>query len=235
VFFSLGGVACANQGEPGTIEKNVNDGQGQYIKELFASLKSAVSSRARSGTATNGGIKGKKRLRRSKTLQAVVDAESGKKGKSDAKQNWGPLEPIRSLVEPCVDVLQPILTGNVMYGLLVGLLVAMWFGFGSPPKADVSFGSDSGFYRHNRLAAYEELWRRQDSELWEWLEERVGMDRLNSDVPSGRKRAIEHRTVEEKLREERMDEREVQEAIRVTEEKLRVLREVVEKTANNQV
>ena len=39
--------------------------------------------------------------------------------------------------------------------------------------------------------------------------------------------------MEEKLREERIDEREVEEAIRVTEEKLRVLREVVGKPAQS--
>lgn len=120
-----------------------------------------------------------------------------------------------------------------MYGLLVGLLVAMWFGFGSPPKNNTSFGPDMGFYSPSRQAAYEEVWRRQDSELWEWLEERVGMERLNSDPPSARKRAIEHRTVEDKMREERMEDREIQEAIRVTEEKLRVLREVVGKGNSN--
>lgn len=120
-----------------------------------------------------------------------------------------------------------------MYGLLVGLLVAMWFGFGSPPKNNALFGADVGFYSHNRQAAYEEMWRRQDSELWEWLEERVGMERLSSDQPSARKRGMEHRTVEDKLREERMDEREIQEAIRVTEEKLRVLREVIGKGRPN--
>ncbi|KAK2616372.1 hypothetical protein QQS21_000613 [Conoideocrella luteorostrata] len=219
----------------GTIEKNVNDGQGQYCKELFASLKSAVSSRGRSGTGPSGTLKGKKKLKKGKALQSVHDAENKKSSKSDGqKQNWGPLEPVRNLLEPVIDVLQPVLTGNVMYGLLVGLLVAMWFGFGASPKLNHSFEPDIGFYGPNRQAAYEEMWRRQDSELWEWLEERVGMDRLNHDQPVGRKRAIEHRTVEEKLREERMDEREVKEAIRVTEEKLRVLREVVGKGGGNQ-
>ncbi|KHN94075.1 GRAM domain containing protein [Metarhizium album ARSEF 1941] len=214
----------------GTIEKNVNDGQGQYCKELFASLKSAVSSRARSGTATNGLVKGKKKLKRSKALQAGAGLETIKGSKSEGrKQSWGALEPVRSIIEPCVDALQPVLTGNVMYGLLVGLLVAMWFGYGTPPKDKTSYGPEVGFYSHRRQAAYEEMWRRQDSELWEWLEERVGMERLSSDQASGRRRAMEHRTVEEKLREERMDEGEIQEAIRVTEEKLRVLREVVGK------
>ncbi|KAG6002879.1 hypothetical protein E4U21_002701 [Claviceps maximensis] len=216
----------------GTIEKNVNDGQAQYCKELFVALKSAVSARVRSGTGSGGNVKGKKKLKRSKALQSVLNTDKKKSSKSDAeKQNWGPLEPLRGIVEPVIDVLQPVLTANVMYGLLVGLIVAMWFGFGTSSKSNSSFGPDIGYgyYAPGRQAAYEEMWRKQDSELWEWLEERVGMDRLSHDQPNGRKRGIEHRTVEEKLQEERMDEREIQEAIRVTEEKLRVLREVIDK------
>ncbi|KAG6273293.1 hypothetical protein E4U48_002895 [Claviceps purpurea] len=216
----------------GTIEKNVNDGQAQYCKEIFAALKSAVSARARSGTGPSGNLKGKRKLKRSKALQSVHNMEHKKSSKSDAhKQSWGPLEPLRGIMEPVVDVLQPVLTGNVMYGLLVGLIVAMWFGFGTSPKVPSSYEQNIGYGYHSpgRQAAYEEMWRKQDSELWEWLEERVGMDRLHREEPNGRKRGVEHRTVEEKLREERMDERDIQEAIRVTEEKLRVLRQVMEK------
>jgi hypothetical protein len=124
------------------------------------------------------------------------------------------------------------MTGNVMYGLLVGLLVATWFGFGFTGRQPTSaYGSDlGGFYGYpDRVAAYEEMWRREESELWEWLEERVGLDRLGDGRLSGRKRALEPRTVEEKMREERMDEREIETAIRVTEEKLKVLKQVVDK------
>lgn len=117
-----------------------------------------------------------------------------------------------------------------MYGLLVGLLVATWFGFGfSPSRNPPPYGHDMGMYRPERIAAYEEMWRREDSELWEWLEERVGMDRLNDGRSGNRKRAMEPKSVEDNLRVSRMDEKEVDEAIRVTEEKLRVLKGVMEK------
>lgn len=113
-----------------------------------------------------------------------------------------------------------------MYGLLVGLLVSSWFGFGLMPRRSAGpYGPHLGIYGPDRLAAYEEMWRREDSELWDWLEERVGLDRLNADVLSTRKRVMNPRTVEEKLREERMETREVEEAIRVTEEKLRLLKQ----------
>ncbi|KAJ6444356.1 GRAM domain-containing protein [Purpureocillium lavendulum] len=219
----------------GPIEKGAVDGQTQHCKDLFAALKAAASSRPRAGTGPNGPSRAKRKLKRSKALQSTDGMVEGKmEAKRTAKQDWGLLEPVRGLIEPCTDLIQPVLTGNVMYGLLVGLLVAMWFGFGSTPRKSVSpYGPEVGFYSASRLAAYEELWRREDSELWEWLDERVGLDRLHSDGPVPRKRHMEPRTVEEKLREERVDEREVEEAIRVTEEKLRVLRDVVGKPAQS--
>ena len=45
-------------------------------------------------------------------------------------------------------------------------------------------------------------------------------------APPIRKQVVEPRTFDEKLREDRMNEREIEEAIRITEEKLHVLKEV---------
>ena len=213
----------------------MNEGQAKHNEDLFASLKAAVSTRGRSGTGTGLGAgtgKGKKKLKRSKTQQSTENLASSKAGKGKPKKtHWGPLEPVRGIAEPLVDFVRPVLTGNVMYGLLVGLLVSMWFGFGSNAGKGVApFGPDSARYSPSRAAAYDEMWRREDSELWEWLEERVGIDRLSSSNSAPvRRKVMDPRTVEEKLREERMDEREVEEAIRVTEEKLQVLRKVVGK------
>jgi len=132
-------------------------------------------------------------------------------------------ESLRPFLGPVVDILKPVLTGNILYGLLVGLLVASWFRFGFPSKG----GShrDVGFFgTPERIAAYEEIWRREESELWDWLEERVGMERLREQKTPG-----ERKNMEDKLREERMEERELDAAIRVTEEKLGILKGVVEK------
>jgi hypothetical protein len=125
----------------------------------------------------------------------------------------------------------PILTGNVVYGLLVGLLVATWFGFGTN-KSTRQYGQELGYIAYpERLAAYEEMWRREESELWDWLEERVGLERLNGDAPPAvkKKASPDPRVLQEKIRDDRMSEREIREAIRVTEEKLRVLKGVVER------
>lgn len=145
------------------------------------------------------------------------------------------LEPLHGILGPVVDIIKPLATGNIVYGLLVGLLVTAWFGFGSnsrPVAAPFAPGI-AGFYGYpDRLAAYEEMWRREESELWEWLEERVGIDRLhNGDLHSPRKKVVESRTMDERLRENRMDEREIKEAIRITEEKLKVLKSVVDNKA----
>ncbi|KAK4218506.1 hypothetical protein QBC37DRAFT_411821 [Rhypophila decipiens] len=232
----------------GPIEKGANDGQAQFGKDLFAALKAAVSSRARVGTTASGAPAvrgGKKRSRKSKALASgpASDVENDISKISSAKQDWGLFEPARPLLGPLVDAVRPILTGNVVYGLLVGLIVATWFGFGSnrglPPSNPEMALFGAGNYPQ-RLAAYEEMWRREESELWDWIEERAGLERLTGAGADGRrggnarsaKGSVEYRTMEEKLREERVDEREIREAIRVTEERLRVLKKVVDESAS---
>ncbi|KAK4157320.1 hypothetical protein C8A00DRAFT_29746 [Chaetomidium leptoderma] len=212
----------------GAIERGANDGQAQYCKDLFAGLKAAVSSRARSSTLNGAAARGKKRGRKGKSALASNPTSDGEgAAKASAKQSWGLLEPARPILSPVVDTIRPILTGNVVYGLLVGLLVASWFGFGTRQGAPRYTHDPAYANAPQRLAAYEEMWRREESDLWEWIEERAGLDRLGADPPL-RKRSVDPRTVEEKLRDERMDERELKEAIRVTEEHLEVLKGVVD-------
>ena len=84
------------------------------------------------------------------------------------------------------------------------------------------------------MAAYEQIWRAEESELWSWLEERVGMEGLAypgsgaREEEKGRgRRDVGMKGIRARLAEERMAEREVDEAIRVTEERLRVLKGIV--------
>lgn len=211
----------------GPIEKGANDGQTQYCKDLFASLKSAVSTKVRTGGA-GPGPKGKKKSKKSKAAGSATDAEDEQvRPRNVPKKDWGPLEPVRGILEPILDIVKPLMTGNMMYGILVGLLVATWFGFGLPGR---QASGDVRMYGYpDRLAAYDEMWGREESELWEWLEERVSLERLHDGNLPTRKRAIEPSTVEERVREDRMDDREIQEAIKVTEEKLKVLKSVMDK------
>ena len=260
------------------IEKAANEGQAQYGKDVLAALREALSQRPRAATGSNGAAnggksgKGGKKGRKAKAAQApgTPSDSDNNKPKPSVKADWGVLEPVHGVLGPVVDIVKPLLTGNVMYGLLVGLLVASWFGFGFRGNNNNNNGGGvgggaggmalrrGGVSYPERMAAYDEMWRREESELWDWLEERVGLDRLmdgsamghagSSSSSSGsgsgsgdssyphrqyhygpRKRVMEPRTVREKLREEHMDDRQILEAIRVTEEKLQVLKQVVDK------
>lgn len=172
----------------------------------------------------------KKKGRKAKTQQ-ITSAADTVAPKAAPKRDWGLFEPVRGVLEPLLDIISPLLTGNVVYGLLVGLLVAAWFGFGlngANRGARVYDDRMLGPYGYpDRIAAYEEMWRREESELWEWLEERVGLHRLGSEGQG--RRVVEPRVVQEKVRGEGIRGPEVEEAIRVTEEKLQVLKEMVGK------
>ena len=169
--------------------------------------------------------KGKKKGRKGRESKSINRVTDGASDSTPRAEDWGLLEPFRGVFGPIVDILKPILTGNILYGLLVGLLVASWFRFGFPSKGGAG-NRDLGFFgTPERIAAYEEIWRREESELWDWLEERVGMEQLRE----ASKNPGERKNLEEKLRDERMVGRELNTAIRVTEEKLKVLKDVVDK------
>lgn len=132
-------------------------------------------------------------------------------------------EPARPIFGPVVGIVNSLATGNMMYGLFVGLLVASWFKFGT---SGIGRGGDVGWVGNaDRIAAYEEIWRREETELWEWLEHRAGMDTLRDAV----RMQSEARAINDRLKDEKMQKREMDDAIRVTEEKLRLFKAVVEK------
>ncbi|ROT40725.1 hypothetical protein SODALDRAFT_338391 [Sodiomyces alkalinus F11] len=218
----------------GAIEKGANDGQVSYCTDLVASLKAAVSSKSRPGADASRGVAGKKRKgRKGRSLQASTDTDTEKGDVKPKKQDWGLFEPLRPLLGPAVDLIKPIMTGNIMYGLLVGLLVTAWFGFGFPDASRRS--RDVGYYAApDRIAAYEEIWRREESELWDWLQERVNLERIREGAaaaagPSTVGQMAGSRAMRERLGQERLDDREMETAIRTTEERLQGLKELMGK------
>ncbi|KAL2065227.1 hypothetical protein VTL71DRAFT_2896 [Oculimacula yallundae] len=212
----------------GPIEKGANDGQVQYAKDIIASLKTAVSSR-RGTLVPAAGKKGKKG-RKGREMKGVSKTTDGAADSKPTVDDWGMLEPLHGILGPIVSILQPLLTGNIMWGIIVGLLVASWFGFGF--KGGRSSGGNQPmayFGTPDRIAAYEEIWRREKSELWQWLEDRVGLDGLRDPIHM----PIEARAMQDRLKDEKMEDREIDDAIRVTEEKLMVLKASVEKRKAN--
>ena len=222
------------------IEKGAKDGQQQYGDILVKVLKGAVG-RARGLTTTSKVSKSKKKGKRSKKEKG----EAEKAEETKREENWGLLEPLRGYLGPVVDVARPVLKMEYAIGLLFLMVLSLWF---SKPSTG-ALGSYGG---GQKMAAYEEMWRKEESELWGWLEQRAGVDAVTlqkakrpqtskeekneqQSKQKQRQKVLKGRDVEARLREERMSEREMEEALRVTRERLEVLEGVASKRRTGSV
>ena len=222
----------------GPIEKGAIDGQLAYGNDLVKSLKAGMSSRPRATTTTSKGPKGKKKRKGdSKTTTSPRESETS------SKTHY---EPLRSIVGPIIDLAGPLVSVNTIIFILLSLLLFTWL---RTPIRNPSSALDSAPLSSSsaaRLAAYEEMWRKEESDLWSWLEDRVGVQGLASNTPNAspssskaskktakeqakqRNKILASKDMAARLREEKMSEREVEDAIRVTQERLDVLKGVVE-------
>jgi len=254
----------------GPIEKGAKDGQTTYADDLVKALRAGVSSRIRAGSKSK---KGKKKRDKDGMRSASNGTLSGStKSKDRQRSAWGILEPVRGIFGPVMEPVVPLFTVRSLCGLLLFLLVVSWFrnsrfrvvnkGAQTPVGVPLSASSSprgwlgrpkrsagvdiAGIGRYPMATAYEDLWREEESLLWEWLEERTGLregiafggdgERGNAD-DSMRARERRQKVLEgagsernDKLAQEveGMGRREVEHAIRLTEEKLRRLRRVVD-------
>ncbi|KAJ5099851.1 hypothetical protein N7532_006852 [Penicillium argentinense] len=223
----------------GPIEKGAIDGQMTFGNELVKSLKVGVVPRGRA----NGAGKGKGRRKKgdisareasaAASLKAAVDSSSGQ------AESWGLFEPVRPVLEPITSMLKPLWSGNIAI-LIIGIVLYMAFFRSSSPQHshDTVY---PGFSLPQRLAAYEEMWRREESELWNWLEDRVGMDgmvfptlhhRMPEPHASRRAPRVNHadeRDLAARLNEEKVSDREMDHAIRTTRQRLDILEEMMNK------
>lgn len=223
----------------GPIEKGAIDGQTTFGTELVKALKVGVVPRGR----TNGAGKGKGRRKKGDAASNDDAAGASSKAAADTAssktESWGLFEPVRPLLEPVTSMLKPLWSGNIAI-LFVGILLYMAF-FRSPSTSsrlshDVGL---TGLSLPQRLAAYEEMWRREESELWNWLEDRVGMDGMAFPVlhhrapeahgsrRSSRASPADERDLIARLREEQVSDREMDHAIRTTRERLDVLEQMM--------
>ncbi|EEP79407.1 conserved hypothetical protein [Uncinocarpus reesii 1704] len=225
----------------GPIEKGANDGQLGYGSNLIKAVKAGIAPKTRKVTS-KGAVKGK--IRRAKTVISETGSNDGESSKSvrDKAASWGLLEPLRGPLSPITDIFSPFWSPNVAIVVLCSLLFMTWF----RSWEDIGRGTvaprtrSRGIPLHHlsipeRLLAYDELWAKEESELWDWLEDRVGMENLVIPVAdtdrSYSKQA--HRDAENRLRDERMSEREIADAIRVTQQRLETLQQVVERRKSN--
>lgn len=139
-------------------------------------------------------------------------------------ESWGIFSPLKPFLGPIVDILQPLLNGNLgilVIGVLVAILVMR--GKGGPAAIEVRRGGLS-----TGMRGWEQAWQAEEEGLWEWLEDRSGLGGIGD---LGRERRMQG--FEKVLRGQRrvgegMKAREMEEAIGIMEERLKVLRRVVE-------
>lgn len=222
----------------GPIEKGAIDGQGTFGLELVKALKAGVVPR---GRTNGGGGRGKGRRKKGDAGARASSEDAANKASGDAStanaESWGLFEPARPILEPITSMIKPLWSGNIAI-LLVGLLLYLTF-FRSPStpamlRSDVGCPSLS---LPQRLAAYEEMWRREENELWSWLEDRTGMDGMvfpslhqrsaQQQRQSSHVSAADQRQFVAKLREEKVSDREMDYAIRTTRQRLDILEEMM--------
>lgn len=210
----------------GTIEKGANDGQVEYVKSLVAAIKAGLAAKP---VVAKGPKKGKRRGKKDSTdaddiaAQPVVVVEQ-------KPADWGAFEPVRFLLEPIVSLLRPFITSQVIIAVLFTLLTYTWFlASGGGRSPGVGF---SGYSSPARIAAYEEIWQREEGALWDWLEDRTGMRGGAYGAPldeqqKRRQQILSARQMGDNIQDERMTERQMDDAIRTTEERLVALKEAV--------
>lgn len=217
----------------GPIEKGAKEGQTQYGDSLVKYVKAAVG-RPRGMTGTSKVSKTKKKGKKGRRDKAEQVEEQTKK-----EENWGLLEPLRGTLGPFLDPVKPFVTMQTVVGVLCVMVLWMWI---RGPSAS-QIGPYGGLQHKSRIVAYEEMWRREESELWNWLERRAGVDAVTLQATAGktpdqkdeqrrlrkqRQQILKGKEVEARVREEKMGEKEMEEALKVTRERLEVLEGVVE-------
>ena len=219
-----------------TIEKGAAAGQTSYGNDLVRAIKAGLSSRPRAGTL-NAKMKGKGKKRRNGPELSRDDlTRTSSQGKAaDESKNWGILEPFHGYLGPVADIIGSVVGANTVIGLLVLYIIISWFR--QPQVLPRQALGPLRMTPSERMIAYEELWRQEESELWDWLEDRIGMEDLiypaaregddRDAVMQARKereKVLQARTMEAKLKEDKVGTKQVDDAVRIAEERLEALK-----------
>ena len=156
-------------------------------------------------------------------------------GAQPKDSSWGLFEPLHGILGPILDIFSPMISSNMVIGFLLFIILINWF---RGPRSSTSGNSLAYIPTAQKIAAYEEIWRKEESDLWDWLEERVGMQGVAypgsndheavAQARRQREQSLRNKGLVSKLADVKMSEREVDHAIRVTEEKLAVLKRAVQ-------
>lgn len=139
-------------------------------------------------------------------------------------ESWGIFSPLKPYFGPIIDILQPLLNGNLgvlVICVLVAILVLR--GRGGQAATDVRRGGPGAGVR-----GWEQAWQAEEEGLWEWLEDRSGLGGVGEMGRERRMKGFEKVLGGRRRVGEGMKAREMEEAIGIMEERLEVLRRVVE-------
>lgn len=120
------------------------------------------------------------------------------------------------------------------FGFMVVAVLVTWF-IASMFRAP-AVGNDKQLVLPSRYQQYypnlDEVWQDQEAQMWDWIEDRVGMDAipgLQHNIREERRKGFV-RKYGEKTAGLEIKDRQVEEAIVVMEERLQSLKEMVEKS-----
>jgi len=201
-------------------------------------LKSQVSAKS-AIKGSKGKVKGQRKKSFADTSRENVSSgDTSPNGQSRGKDgNWGLFEPLHGILGPVADIIGPLASAPGVLGLLLLIVTTLWIRSSYRTSSNDTVGLP-GMVTPQRLAAYEELWRREESQLWNWLEDRINMDELGRPIQHDSKKRVhvpDGNNIMQKLDQEKMSERQIDDAIKVTEERLGALKDVVaRKKARNQ-
>lgn len=167
------------------IEKGAGDGQILYGKDITNFLKAQVSSTS-SAKPILGRPRSKTKGRKKRSGTDATDIVVTKTVVHDnsTARNWGVLEPLH----PIVDILGSLVSPSIALAVLLTLVTLLWIRSAYFTRSSDRYAVGNGNGRHQRASAaavYEDLWHREESELWTWLEDRLDLVDLTSVTANG--------------------------------------------------
>ena len=155
------------------------------------------------------------------------------------EENWGSFEILRPMLGPVVAPVRPFVSTNIILTIVVIMVLWMWV---RGPATSSSALSHSAHLE--RLSYYEDIWRREESDLWDWLQERAGVDpavirsslqgqesryKESKQKLKQRQKLLKSKDLQTRLREEKKSMKEMEEALRVTQERLESLQRTLDR------
>ena len=166
------------------------------------------------------------------------EGSSLKQSATSKSSTWGPFQPAYDSINAIVRRVKPLFS---VYSIVVGLLFLLtiaWFGNArvrrvGPPFPPSRIGINGKVPYASRVTVWEDLWLNEEEALWEWLQDRTGLaegfafplpssssDHDNSDAPGSAPRSG-------RSRKRSNNDRDLQWAIKITEDRLALLKEKV--------